>query len=353
YSGNTVGAIVGALAAGFALIPLFGVERTLLLAAAANYMLGIVLLVPTKTIGKTIKIAAVVFCAIMVAWLVVRPAMWDRTVIAFAQPERRKLDQRLRFISREEFMRAMHRLGHVIFWRDGPSSNVAVWESADRTKHSFITNGHVDGSDAGDMPVQCLLAGFPMLFRPDATDVAVVGWGTGVSVGTVSRFPVKTITAIELEPAVIDASPLFHHVNYAPEEDPRVNIEFNDARNYLLATDKKFDVVISEPSNPWQAGGCNLFTSEYFEICHKWLKDGGVFSLWLQTSEVSPVNVRSIIASLRSQFKYQLALSPCPANLVILASDAPLTLDLDRLKTLFKNTKIASVLARVGVNSPE
>ncbi len=353
YSANTLGAIVGAFAAGFVFVPLFGVEKTLLLTAAANYMLGVALLAPTKTIRRPIKIVSVAICLALIGWLVVRPAAWDKSVIAFAQPERRKLDEKLRFSSHAEFVKLLRDSGRVLFWKDGASSNVAVWESADKSKHSFITNGHVDGSDGGDMPVQCLLGGFPMVFRPDAADVAVIGWGTGVTVGTVARFPVKSITAIELEPAVVQASPFFHHVNYAPELDPRVDIQFNDARNYLLATDKQFDVVISEPSNPWQAGVCNLFTSEFFKICHNTLKKDGIFALWLQTSEVSPFNVRSIFASLRSQFRYQLAMHPCPANLVILASDTPLTLDVDKVRALFANRRVATTLARVGVKSPE
>ncbi|HEY9869575.1 MAG TPA: fused MFS/spermidine synthase [Candidatus Obscuribacterales bacterium] len=352
YAANTLGAIVGAFAAGFALIPLIGVEKTICAAAVTNFLLGTALFVPVSTVGTRVKIVSILSCLALIGWIVLRPGIWDRTILSFAQPERRKLiSEPLEFKSFDDFVKTMHQRGRVVFWRDGSSSNVAVWESASKVHHSLVTNGHIDGSDGGDMPVQVLLAGFPLMLKPEAKDVGVVGWGTGVTAGTTTRFPVESITVIELEPSVVQASPFFHHVNHAPENDRRVTVEYNDARNYLLATERKFDVLISEPSNPWQAGVCNLFTSEYFKICRACLKPGGIFSLWLQTNEVAPDNMRSVLGALGSAFPYQLAMAATPSNLVVLASDAPLTIDQDKLDKMLANKAIASELSRVGVKS--
>jgi spermidine synthase len=352
YAANTLGAIVGAFAAGFALIPLIGIEKTICAAALTNFLLGTALFVPVSTVRTRVKILSILSCLALIGWIVLRPGIWDRTILSFAQPERRKLvSEPLEFKSFDDFAKALHQRGRVVFWRDGSSSNVAVWESATKAHHSLVTNGHIDGSDGGDMPVQVLLAGFPLMLKPEAKDVAVVGWGTGVTAGTTTRFPVESITVIELEPAVVQTSRFFHHVNHAPENDRRVTVEYNDARNYLLATDKKFDVLISEPSNPWQAGVCNLFTGEYFKICRACLKPGGIFSLWLQVNEVAPDNMRSVLGALSSAFPYQLAMAATPSNLVVLASDTPLTIDADELDKRLANKLIASELARVGVKS--
>jgi len=119
----------------------------------------------------------------------------------------------------------------------------------------------------------------------------------------------------------------------------------------MLATDRLFDVIISEPSNPWQAGVCNLFTREYFQICRQRLKPGGVFSFWLQTVEIPTDNMKEIFAALRSVFPYQAGVMANPGNLVVLASDQPLTLDYKRLDWIVANTKVASQLGKLGLKS--
>src|SRR5262249_52678780 len=124
-------------------------------------------------------------------------------------------------------------------------------------------------------------------------------------------------------------------------------------RNVLLATSQKFDVIISEPSNPWQAGVCNLFTSQYFDICKRRLKPGGIFACWVQIVEIPPENLKGILSSLNAVFPHTLALRTDPGNIVVLAGDRPLVADWRRLRWLMGNTAIASELARIDINSPE
>jgi spermidine synthase len=135
--------------------------------------------------------------------------------------------------------------------------------------------------------------------------------------------------------------------------DPRVHIQFNDGRNYLLATDKMYDLILSEPSNPWQAGVCNLFTREYFQICQRRLKPGGMFTLWMQTAEVPTADLAAVLASLKQTFPHTTAFEPLDGNLIVLASMTPIVINLHQVQELFETKKIAGAWRGMGVRSPE
>jgi tetratricopeptide (TPR) repeat protein len=142
-------------------------------------------------------------------------------------------------------------------------------------------------------------------------------------------------------------------VNHKADQDPRVTMEINDGRNYLLATDKKFDVIVSEPSNPWQAGVCNLFTEQYFKICKDRLNKGGIFAQWLQTLEIPTENVRQIVSALHNQFPYILPMTTDRGNLVLLASDEPLELNADTFNKAMENPAIKKEFERCNIRSYE
>ena len=119
---------------------------------------------------------------------------------------------------------------------------------------------------ANDMATQVLLSQLPLLFAPRTDRVFVVGWGSGVSVGSAARTATGQVTAVELEPAVVEGSAFFRHVNLDPLRNPRVRLYEDDARHILVASDDRYDVVLNEPSHPWVAGVANLFTRDYYEL---------------------------------------------------------------------------------------
>ena len=356
YSVNTIGAIVGSLAAGFILIPNFGTENTLMVCCAANGLLAAFLLSTQKDLKKSTVIAAYIVAAMTVLYPLKAPVVWEHDLLAHAQAERRKLamGQSLHYPSMYALLKALENGSEVVFWKDGASSTVSVirYTFGPRVSHSLVTNGHVDGSDTADMPIQSLIAGYPLLLKPEAKTIGVIGWGCGVSTGVVTQFPVKSITAVELEPAVVEASKLFHHVNHAPERDRRLTIEFNDGRNFLLATKEKYDILVSEPSNPWQAGVCNLFTKEYFQICHKRLNPGGVLSIWLQTVEVPPKNIKGVVRAFTDEFKHAIIMRVTAGNIILLGSDEPLPLNVQKIDEVLANDrKVRAEMGVVGVSS--
>ena len=164
-------------------------------------------------------------------------------------------------------------------------------------------------------------------------------------------FPVERIVCAEIEPEVIATSKFFHKVNLEPERDRRLSLEINDGRNYLLATDEKFDVITSEPSNPWQAGVCNLYTREYFQICHDRLNPNGIFAMWWQCNEVSTDDLSRVFSALKKVFKQTVVFQTYRGDITVCSSDQPIKIDLKAVRKAFENKELQKHLkdsANVG-----
>lgn len=334
YASNTIGAIGGALLGGFLLIPSFGGEFTLILCGLGNLAIGVIILAMAPSIRTDFKMSAAVALILCLVSLPNMPEIWDRKATTWAQPLRRHmLRDKTAGLDKnyEDFIAGINEAVELLFYKEGLGSNVAILRSRGNVV-SLVTNGHVDASNSGDMEVQQVLGYLPMVAHPDPKTVAIVGWGSGVTTGTTEQFKSPTsIKTIELEPVVVESSTWFNAVNHGALKDKRLSIEQNDGRNYLLATDEKYDVIISEPSNPWQVGVCNLFTKEYFDIVRQRLASHGIFSLWLQTFEVGPKNIREVLAAIHSVFPYTLTFVGGQANLVVLCSETPITIDYARV----------------------
>ncbi len=352
YAANTLGAIIGAFAAGFALIPVMGVEKSLIAGTVINILTGMVMLLFVRTPG-VVKALVLACGCVVCASLFMRSEIWYKDVLVYAQSARRRLAITPKFASPEKWHEWLAPHLKLVFYEEGASSTVAVLQTTETKQNSLITNGHVDASEAGDMPQQILLAYAPIAAHPNPKDIAVIGWGSGVTIGTAAQLVDGKITAIELEPAVIKASPYFNAVNHVPEKDPKVSVEINDGRNFMLATAQMFDVIISEPSNPWQAGVCNLFTKEYFQLCKNRLNDGGVFALWCQIVEVPGQNIRGVLSALGEVFPYCAVMRVDKGNIVAFASDKPIKFDLEKMRSQMAGKIIINDLRTAETDTPE
>lgn len=352
YAVNTFGAIIGAFAAGFVIIPLIGAEQGLILSSVINLVLGVVMLVLFCPLRKMLKTVSVLACMVVVVWSVNDSHVWDTLSILSAQKERRNLPIQQLPSDYAAWVKLLHEQSEVAYWKEGPCATVGVLEFRGGGR-ALLTSGHVDASDQGDMATQSLLAVYPLLVRPGAKDVAVIGWGCGVTLGYSLLFPVKKLVAIEIEPSVVEASELFRHCNLKPQDDKRLSLELNDGRNYLMATNQLFDVIISEPSNPWQAGVCNLFTKDYFKTCGDRLNKHGIFTLWFQMNEVSTENMRRVLAGLKTVFSHVVILGTRHADSTILASHEPIVFKYHDLQAGFKSVGLAKAMSGLDIAEPE
>jgi spermidine synthase len=164
-----------------------------------------------------------------------------------------------------------------------------------------------------------------------------------------TTFPAKKITLVELEQAVIEGSRFFDHVNYRPLEDPRLVLRVADARNYLLVTPDTYDVIISEPSNPWMAGIANVFTVEFFRLGYEKLKPEGVFCQWLQLYKISPESFKTVLRTFHSVFPHVYVFQPQDKDLVLVGFKKPPVFSLEEIEKRMGWEKVAADLKRIEV----
>ncbi|HJL19652.1 MAG TPA: hypothetical protein RMH99_28575 [Sandaracinaceae bacterium LLY-WYZ-13_1] len=251
----------------------------------------------------------------------------------------------------------------LVYYEDGLTTTVSV-ERWGR-HYALKNNGKVDASNGDDMPTQINVAAYPLLLHPEGPtdlDVAVVGFGSGVSVGTALQFPVRRVDVIELERSIPEAARFFediNHLDYRLDHWPyvqmdRLTVVNDDGRNYLASTRQQYDVIISEPSNPWITGVSDLFTVDHWRITKQRLRPGGIYCQWVQLYELSPENIKTIYRTFASQFDHVLVLSADDrsSDTVMLGSDQPILLDLERVQAAYALPGVSEELERANIFTP-
>jgi spermidine synthase len=179
----------------------------------------------------------------------------------------------------------------------------------------------------------------------------VIGLASGITVGTVATHPVEHIRISEVEGEMVRAARLFGPYNHNVLDDPRVTISINDARNELQFNPQQYDVIVSEPSNPWMTVASNLFTAEFFALGRARLRPGGLFCQWIQTYCLTPPQLKSILAGFHRAFPYVLVFGAGDnADLVVLGSDRPAVLDLEALEGRMSSIWVRSEFARTRIH---
>lgn len=343
YALNTLGAIVGSFAGGFIILPLLGVEWGLLSTALLSVTLGVGLAAVAGLSMPRFGVAAVlavVFVVAMPRWDVRR---WTAGVFRM-------------YLARSVFNDGWEPYGEVVYHRDGIATTVTVEQQGEDGGVSLKVNGKVDASDVGDMPTQILSGLLPYLLHEGPDDVLVIGYGSGVTPGAVLQAPVKSLKVAEIEEAIYEAANThFSHVNHKPYDDKRCELKVDDGRNFLLTRSDTYDIIISEPSNPWMSGAASLFTQDFFTIAKSRLNKGGVFLQWLQLYELAPENIHAIIRTFRSVFPEVLVFTPDPASndTFLVGAMHPLRVDRSKLQAALEDPKLKPELARAKVDDPD
>src|SRR5262245_3972003 len=319
YFANTIGSAAGAFAAGFVLIPALGLRGTLGLASSIDLATAGALLLAAR--GGLWRVGAGAAAVAAAACLLVLPIPWaaEELTLGFYREPLSKIDVKLPMVPFE----TTPPYG-LVFYRDGLSATVSVHREGDALQ--LKVNGKTDASVPGDMSTQVLLAHVPLLFGPPARRALVIGFASGMTVGSAARHPLERIDVVEIEPAVFAASRFFERWNGRPLDDPRVHVIVDDGRTYLSGTPERYDVIVSEPSNPWITGVSNLFTREFFQTARHALRPGGRLMQWVQLYGLDPIRFRSILAAVRAEFPtvYLFSDRPNSGDVLILATLEPL-----------------------------
>ena len=360
YASNTLGTILGSFISGFFLIPHIGIQNSLLLAILLDLALAAVLVVGATGALRAMtgwplrrRVVGAVLLVLLGAGLWFGAPAWN-TLVMNSGVYQYADDMEEADLTREGFNRFMIEDIDLKFYKEGMTTSVMVVRERSSGVYLLAVNGKIDASSEGDLPTQLLSGHIPLLMNQDPKEILVIGFASGITVGSAAQHPIEKLTAVEIEPAILDASHFFDPFNHRPLEDPRVRAIRNDGRNYMLVTSDKYDVIISEPSNPWMTVASNLFTREFFELGRTRLKPGGVFGQWLQLYGMSPLDLQSLTATFHSVFPHVLVFNTIEdADLLLIGADHPLTIDMEAMARRMSDLSVKVDLMRLRIATPQ
>ncbi|KAF1708604.1 spermidine synthase [Pseudoxanthomonas sacheonensis] len=345
YAANTLGAIAGVMLVVHVMIPVVGVKMSVMLAALADIGLGLYLLRAvnparlTKGVVFATSAAVVVLCASLQLGQV-EPRMQVSGVFRTGKT----------MVGNESTT--------VPFLKDGKTATVAVYRSENPLQMGIATNGKPDAAltTLRDPPtsdeVTMMMAGLiPLALHPAPRDVAVIGWGSGLTTHTLLGSPVpRNVDTIEIEQVMYEGAKLFGNRVARAYEDPRSHLRVDDARTFFSTGARQYDVIVSEPSNPWVSGVASLFTREFYGFMKSHLRNDGILVQWLHTYELDDRLVGTMLAALAEQFPDAQLYLTNGADMLIVASKGkaqPLNAG------PWQEQVLAAELRRVGLGMPD
>jgi len=337
---NCLGASAGALFVPFALIPAVGTGPALSAVCAANLIPAAAIAFRAETgirrYGVRAVLVAVPCIAATAYWLSGRPAF---------------------FLLHQE---GMERPGRGAPWGaspeffdEGPFSTVLV--GGERGHEVLVVDGKPESHARRDRPTQTMLAQLPFLLKGERfRDVLLIGLGSGATLDGILLHSVRAVDCVEISPEVVRAVREGFGRRYAPAlARPEVRIVVGDGRRFLRETGKRYDLIVSQPSNPWVIGASSLFTREAFLAMRRALTPGGVAVIWFQTYGVSPEDFRVEYDTVRSVFRGVLAYSFSPGDILLVCSPDPLGVDMRTIGDGLAPLSVRSYLRReIGISTP-
>jgi spermidine synthase len=360
YAANTIGAILGALAFSTIFISLLGTrDSQLLLTLLAGVSVAAILTGVSLPIGTQRSEGPASFRASLLGRMpIIAAALAVSVGVGMLTPE-----TPAGLIGYGPQVRRWNEPAEYVHLKEGTSASVVVSRiqgRGSRRRMGLHINGQVCASNLPeDMRLQRMLGHLPAMLHPDPKSVLIIGFGAGVTAGCFTRYPsIERIVIVEIEPEVPAASR--HHFkaeNYAVLEDPRTELVIDDGRHYLTTAAEKFDLITTDPFNPWAKGAAALATREFLQLCSEHLNPGGFISQWVPLYQMSEAAVRSQIGTFLEVFPegsiWSNDIRGQGYDLVLLGQVGPVVIDSGRLQDrLDSNALLRESLADVKITSP-
>jgi spermidine synthase len=336
YSVNTLGAVLGSGIAAFWLLPSFGTVISIKTAAFMNIMVGLAGFLVLKR-NRTFAIA----CALLIlpfTSINIPSNLLHTGVAIYGKSRDFSLEQSNHF---------------DLFVKEGLNATISVSAFYDGMLN-LASNGKTDASTSDDMSTQLAMGYFPTLLHDNPEDVLIVGFGSGVTVRAALEVPgVEEVECVEIEPAVFETAEYFDSVNEGVYLNPRAIYFIDDARSHIIASMKKYDVIISEPSNPWISGIGNLFSKEFYKISLSRLKEGGIFAQWVQLYSIDTNSLKMILKTFSSVFPESSVWQTSKYDIMLIGHKGPFKgLDYNKLSKKMIGTATWDLKAYLNISDP-
>jgi len=339
---NTLGGLVGVAATGIVLVPQLGLMKAMAALAFAALGLSLIAMVAGRRHSAAAPgrlpagaMAAGVLGAIALATI----------SLALLTPSSRLAD-----------LLARSRRGALVSYEESWGGTVAVIEQGrgeKRFRRLYIQGVSNSGDAMPSLRYMRLQALLPLLLHSgEPRSALVIGLGTGITAGAVRRDPgLETVVVAELLPAVLKAAPAFAG-NYGAPADPRLDIRLRDGRRELLRSEAQYDVITLEPPPPAAAGVVNLYSTDFYRLARARLRPQGIMAQWLPLGTQNDEDTRALVRSFLDVFPHASLWTTDIHEMLLIGSDAPLTLDVPKIVRRFDQPEVAQALREVGIASP-
>lgn len=342
YAWNTAGAIAGSLAGGFGFIPLLTATGTWKLVAILLVLCAfLAAIVGSRGLGRPLHAlpSVLIGTLVTITWVFSTgpTAAWRHTQLSLLKTHDRTPNET------RDLLQSARR--DILWQADGVETSVGISKSQSL---AFIVNGKSDGNAKRDAGTQVMSGLLAALVHPNPKSGAVIGLGTGSTAGWMAAIPsMERVDVVELEPVLIKFAAQCAPVNHNALSNPKLNLIIGDGREFLLTGKQRYDVVVSEPSNPYRAGIASLFTREYYEAIALKLNHGGLFAQWMQAYDMDLRTIQIFYATVSSVFPQIETWQTQSGDLLLIASKDPVHYDLDSLRTRIALEPFQSALTKV------
>jgi spermidine synthase len=329
YMANTIGALLGSFSAGFILIPLFGKQNSLQLVIGLQLLTALIIgfIIPARkkqNLAGTTALAVSTLTGLILCFYF---PFWDPALLSVGRYHRfeeikdavKDTGFKEALLHGPEIMSPFQQ-GEMVYYKDGMSGFTTVLRYPNPLggyDYALTISGKTDASSFRDMTTQTLSAHFPMLFHPNPRKVMVLGLASGVTAGEVLCYPVEQLDILEINRSVMEASDFFRPWNNEVLLNPKTNLIIQDGRAHLQLTNQKYDVIISEPSNPWMSGLSALFTIDYFTLAKNHLNEDGIYVQFMHSYQMDWRTFSLIGRTFAQVFPDSILVSTDPADTLL------------------------------------
>jgi spermidine synthase len=325
YAVNTAGNIAGSVVIGFAAIAMIGVRHSMLAMLALNLAAAAAALAwRTRAVSSRLLWAGGAAAIVAVLHLSISDQLFYQSLVR--RPGAK-----------------------ILFYREGASDTVAVVERLKQKDRTLIYSDGRGAAGTATLPWNLYFGHLPMLFHPDPREVLHICYGSGNSVLALTRHEPDRVDVVELSPHVQEASSYFW-TNEEVIQNPKVNLIIEDGRNFVLGTDRSYDVVSLEPPNIYTAGVVNLYSQEFYELVRRRLKPGGIMVQWLPTIQLSEVDRGRLIRAFTEAFPHVTIWQQLTStSLLLVGTLEPLAIDVGELARRLESEALARDVAMMGL----
>lgn len=335
YAWNTLGSILGSLLTGFLLIPFFGISASI--AGTGIILLSVSFFIAWHTYSSLIP-----KFRFQLSWLlvIILFASWYQLVAKTEYPEFRSYDE--------------NDIEEVLYYDEGVAATTTIYLTKAQEKKMTVDGVLMGGDFPKAMRKQIILADLPLLLRPDAEMIYVVGLGTGITFQEFhTQKPEAQIVCAEISASVMRGSQLFQALSTRVDSEPNVHLYFEDGKNYLKFHPEHYDIISSDTMlKKGSAGNSVMYSEEYYALCRDKLSDDGIFIQWVPLY-LSPEIHQIILNTIREVFPHTSLWYVGDEALVHISSRQPLKLDFSTLEKTFESEMLKTSFEQIGINSLE